>query len=60
MNATFIDPGAAEFLRPNLSSSKNPEESTRPVKRHKYTVDECQVHCRYVSIHFWLVVNDAH
>ncbi|ROT70737.1 Pyridine nucleotide-disulfide oxidoreductase domain-containing protein 1 [Penaeus vannamei] len=38
MTANFIDPGAAEFLRSELSKEKS--DVTGPSKRRKYTVDE--------------------
>lgn len=41
MTANFIDPGAAEFLRSELSKEKG--DVTGPSKRRKYTVDEKEV-----------------
>ncbi|KAK7074209.1 Pyridine nucleotide-disulfide oxidoreductase domain-containing protein 1 [Halocaridina rubra] len=38
MTATFIDPGAAEFFRPELSKQK--KIGVAPLKRRKYTVDK--------------------
>lgn len=46
MTATFIDPGAAEFLRSELSKEK--VDTGGPSKRQKYTVDQKEVrpgHC---------------
>ena len=36
ITSTFIDAGAAEFLLPELSKPQE-AETTKPVKRHKYT-----------------------
>lgn len=41
MTANFIDPGAAEFLRPELAKEKT--ESNAPLKRRKYTIDTAEV-----------------
>ena len=44
MNATFIDPGAAEFLKPQLDKDKKSDETSRIAKRRKYTIDSSQTH----------------
>lgn len=41
MSATFIDPGAAEFLQPELTKEK--EDIVAPSKRRKYTVEKSEV-----------------
>lgn len=57
MTATFIDPGAAEFLRPELVKEKT--ESNMPVKRRKYTVESVEVclfmlsHCIFICLGFF-------
>lgn len=41
MSATFIDPGAAEFLQPELTKEK--VEASAPSKRARYTVEKLEV-----------------
>lgn len=41
--ATFIDPGAAEFFRPELTREKTTDEANKITKRKKYTVDQLEV-----------------
>ena len=41
MSAHFIDPGAAEFMQPELTKEKG--EESIPTKRRKYTVENSKV-----------------